>query len=36
MVGGSKNAYFLSMFKVKNVHIEVGGGQKGQDCVHIE
>ena len=34
VVGGQKNL-FLSTVRVKNVHIEVGCGQKGQNCVHV-
>ena len=31
----SKKSLFLSMFRVKNIHLEVDGGLKGQNCVHI-
>ena len=31
----SKKCLFLSTFRVKNVHVEIGGGQKGQNCVHV-
>ena len=30
-----KKCLFLSTFRVKNVHVEVGGGQKEQNCVHV-
>ena len=31
----SKKSLFLSTFRLKNVYVEVGGGQKGQNCVHV-
>ena len=30
-----KKSLFLSMIRVKNVYIEVSGGQKGQNCVYV-
>ena len=33
-LGGVQECLFLSTLKVKNVLVEVGGGQNGQNCVH--